>query len=152
MPVLSKGYYLYGSRRFRGSAFSRPGQRPGTHDFSSDAGPGNGSSAGRARAEVHKDARDPRGRGGAPREVNRRQLRHLGHTRFRVNLGLLVVLALGDTNHILTRKKRFGNTECPAERHGDRQHRERQSRGQSCGQAEPGRQPVPRTPCSSGSA
>jgi hypothetical protein len=156
MPVLSKGYYLYDSRRFRGSAFSRCGQRPGTHDFSSDAGPGNGSVTCRAREEAHKDAHDPGEGCGPSREVNRRQLRHLGHTRFRVNLGLLGVLALGDTNYILTRKKRFGNTDCPAERHRYWQHPGRgrqplvgqplvgQSRGQLLGKTEPGRQSVPR--------
>jgi hypothetical protein len=83
-------------------------------------------------------------------------LRHLGHTRFRVNLGLHGVLALGDTDYILTRKKRFGNTDYPTKRHGQRQHRERQrqslvgqsfigqSRGQSPGRTELGRQLVPR--------
>jgi hypothetical protein len=41
-------------------------------------------------------------------------LRHLGHTRFRVSLGLHGGLALGDPHYILTRKKRFGNTDYPA--------------------------------------
>jgi hypothetical protein len=61
----------------------------------------------------YKDALNHRG-GGAQREVDRRQLRHLGHTRFRVSLGLHGVLALGNTAYILTRKKRFGNTDYPA--------------------------------------
>ena len=65
----------------------------------------------------HKDAHNHCG-GGAQREVERRQLRRINHTRFRVSLGLLGVLTFGDTDYILTRKKRFGNTDYPAQRHG----------------------------------
>ncbi len=58
----------------------------------------------------HKGARNHRG-DGAQREVNRHRLRHLGHTRFRVSLGLRSILAHGDTDYILTRKNRLGNTD-----------------------------------------
>src|ERR1022692_3016278 len=101
-----------------GPAFSRRGQRPGRPAISlpmrdRETGP---PPAGRMR-RPHKDAHNHRG-GGAQREVDSRQLRHLSHTRFRVSLGLHGVLALGDTDYILTRKKRFGNTDYPAQRHG----------------------------------
>ena len=65
----------------------------------------------------HKDAHNHRG-SGAQREDDRCQLRRINHTRFRVSLGLLGVLTFGDTDYILTRKKRFGNTDYPAQRHG----------------------------------
>jgi len=80
--------------------------------FVAPGAPGNGSATCRTYEEADKDAHNHRG-GGGQREVDR-HLRHLGHTRFRVSLGLHGVLALGDTDYILTRKKRFGNTDYPA--------------------------------------
>jgi len=58
----------------------------------------------------HKDAHNHHG-DGAQHEVDRRRLRHLGHTRFRVSLGLLGILAVAATDSILTRSKRLGNTD-----------------------------------------
>ena len=83
-------------------------------DFSSDAGTGETgpAPAGRIRRS-HDDAHNHHG-DGPQREVDRRLLRHLGHSRFRVSLGLHGVLALADTDFILTRSIRLGNTDHPA--------------------------------------
>jgi len=72
--------------------------------------------AGRIRRS-HNDAHNHHG-DGPQREVDGRLLRHLGHSRFRVSLGLHGVLALADTDSILTRSNRLGNTDYPAQRHG----------------------------------
>src|ERR1035441_6784918 len=81
--------------------------------------------AGRMRRS-HKDAHNHHG-DGAQREVDGRRLRHLGHTRFRVSLGLHGVLALGNTDYILTRRNRLGNTDRSEERRGGKKWRSRWS-------------------------
>jgi hypothetical protein len=77
--------------------------------------PGPGPLARRVRRS-HKDAHNHGYT--AQYKTDRRRLRHLGHIRFRVSLGLLVD-ALGFT-HILTRKNPLGNSEYLAVRHGQR--------------------------------
>jgi hypothetical protein len=61
----------------------------------------------------HKDAHNHHGEG-AQRAVDPRRLRHPDHARFRVSLGLHDILALADTDSILTRGNRLGNSNYPA--------------------------------------
>ena len=71
----------------------------------------------------HKDAHNHHGEG-AQRAVDRRRLRHPDHTRFRFSLSLHHILALADTNSILTRSNRLGNNTYPAWRNGWCHHAE----------------------------
>jgi hypothetical protein len=112
------GLYFYGRRRFRGSAFgwARAVTDPGTISLPMP-GPGNGPApAGRTRRS-RNDAHSHHG-DRSQLEIDRRLLRHLGHSRFRVSLGLHGVLAFADTDSILTRSNRLGNSDYPAERLG----------------------------------
>jgi hypothetical protein len=63
--------------------------------------------AGRVRRS-HEGARNHR-RDGVQREADRRWLRRLDHSRVLVSLGLHGVLALGDTDDVLTRSNRLGH-------------------------------------------
>jgi hypothetical protein len=108
------GPYFYGRRRFRVSAFgwARAVTDPVTISLPMP-GPGNGPApAGRIRRS-RNDAHNHHG-DGSQLEVDRRLLRHLGHSRFRVSLGLHGVLAFADADSILTRSNRLGNTDYPA--------------------------------------
>jgi hypothetical protein len=58
----------------------------------------------------HEGARNHR-QDDAQREIGDHRLRHLDHTRFRGNLGVLDGFVLGGTAPILARGKRLANTD-----------------------------------------
>ena len=109
MFVPSMGFTLMAAA----SSLPCAGSGRASRDFLPMPGPGNGCATDRKHEEAHKDAHGHHGEG-IQREVGRRRLRHPDHTRFRVSLGLHDVLALADTNSILTRGIRPGNSNYPA--------------------------------------